>query len=242
MKTHARAIVIGGGIAECSLLYHLTKLGWKDVVLLEKCVLTAGSTWHSAGLCTMFSGSLRLMKLLRYSVDLYRRLEGEVGQHMGFKPVGSLRLATSQDYEDWFQHVGAIAQSVGIPFELVDRKEAARLSPLTCEDGILSAAVMPADGYVDPSGVTQALAKGAKQGGAEIYENARVREISLLPSGEWRVVSDQRSGHDYGRRRGECGGAVGARGRKACGGRTADCADTAPVRCLGDWTDGQARS
>jgi 4-methylaminobutanoate oxidase (formaldehyde-forming) len=193
MKSHSKVIVIGGGIAGCSLLYHLAKLGWRDVVLIEKNSLTSGSTWHSAGLCTMFSNSLRLMKLLKYSVDLYQGLEQETGQHVGFKQVGSLRLATNPDYVDWYHRVRGIAHSLGVPFEIISASKAVKLSPLIKDDGVICAAHMPHDGYVDPSSVTQALAKGAKQLGAEIYENTRVEAIDLQPAGEWKVTTDQGS-------------------------------------------------
>ena len=193
MKSHSRVIVIGGGIAGCSLLYHLTKLGWRDVVLVEKNSLTSGSTWHAAGLCTMLSNSMRLMKLLKYSIDLYKGLEQETGQHVGFKQVGSLRLATNQDYEDWYHRARGIAHSLGIPFEIISASDAVKLSPLIREDGIICAAHMPDDGYIDPSSATQAFAKGAKQQGAEIYVNTRVEAINLQPSGEWEVITDQGS-------------------------------------------------
>jgi glycine cleavage system aminomethyltransferase T/glycine/D-amino acid oxidase-like deaminating enzyme len=193
VKSHYRVIVIGGGIAGCSVLYHLAKLGWRDTVLLEKGVLTSGSTWHAAGLCTMFSNSLRLMKLLKYSIELYQRLEQETGHHVGFKRVGSLRLATNPDYVDWYHRISGIAHSLGIPIELISASTAVKLSPLLRDDGIICAAYMPDDGYVDPSSVTQALAKGARQFGAEIYENTQVKAINLQPSGEWRVITDQGS-------------------------------------------------
>ena len=193
MKSHSRVIVIGGGIAGCSLLYHLAKLGWHDAVLIEKNTLTSGSTWHSAGLCTMFSNSMRLMKLLKYSVDLYQGLKKETGQSVGFKQVGSLRLATNPDYVDWYHRIRGIAHSLEIPFEIISGTKAVELSPLIRNDGVICAAHMPDDGYVDPSSVTQALAKGAKQHGAVIYENTRVESIDKQPSGEWRVSTDQGS-------------------------------------------------
>src|SRR6266480_1615265 len=120
MVEDAKVAIIGGGIAGCSLAYHLTKLGWEDVVLLEQAELTAGSTWHAAGLCTQFNSSYNLMGLLRYSIELYQRLEAETGQAVDYHACGSVRLATSADRIDEFRQRAAMAQLVGISVEVVD--------------------------------------------------------------------------------------------------------------------------
>ena len=164
-------------MAGCSLVYHLTKLGWTDVVLVEANELTSGSTWHAAWLCTQFIGSYNLMGLLKYSLDLYKLLEAETGQAVDFHECGSLRLATSQDRLDEFQHRRGIAEAVGVPFEIISRERAQELYPLADLSGVLGAAFMPTDGYVDPTGVTQALAKGAQSRGAEICRHTAVTAI-----------------------------------------------------------------
>ena len=186
MRSEARVVVIGGGVAGCSLLYHLTRLGWSDVVLLEKDELTSGSTWHAAGLCTQFSSSYNLMKLLRYSLDLYESLEAETGQAVDLHRCGSVRLAGSQDRLDEYAHRKGIADTLGIPFEIVSPERARELFPLLNTDGIVGAAHTPTDGYVDPTGVTHALAKGATSKGAEILRHTAVTAIER-DGGQWRL-------------------------------------------------------
>ena len=132
MRREARVVVIGGGVAGCSLLYHLTRLGWTDLLLIEKDELTSGSTWHAAGLCTQFSASYNLMKLLQYSLDLYGSLEEETGQAVDLHRCGSLRLAGSQARLDEYAHRKGIADTLGIPFEIVSTE---RTSGLTSSRG-----------------------------------------------------------------------------------------------------------
>ncbi len=177
VRSEARVVVIGGGVAGCSVLYHLTKLGWSDVVLVEKDELTSGSTWHAAGLCTQMNSSFNLMKLLQYSIDLYGRLEAETGLEVGLHPCGSLRIGTTKDRLDEFNHRKGIAETLGIPFNIVTPAEAHELFPLASFDDALVVAHLPTDGHVDPSGVTRALASGATTGGAEIRRHAGVTAI-----------------------------------------------------------------
>ncbi len=186
MKSEAKVVVIGGGVAGCSLLYHLTKLGLSDVVLVEKNELTSGSTWHAAGLCTQFNPSFNMMKLLKYSIDLYQTLEEETGQPVDYHACGSVRLAFSDDRLDEFLHRKGIADNLGIPFEIVSPERAGELFPLLELDGIVGAAHIPSDGHVDPSGVTQAFAKGAVSRGAEITRHAAVTGLSRS-RGDWLV-------------------------------------------------------
>ncbi len=174
----ARAVIIGGGVAGASLLYHLTKLGWRDVVLVEKDELTSGSTWHAAGLCTQLNPSYNMMNLLRYSLELYASLEAETGQAVDLHRCGSLRLACTADRLDEYRHRQGMAQALGIPFEIVGPERVRELFPLIDADGVLGAAYLPDDGYVDPTSVTQALAKGALSRGAEILRHTRVKGIS----------------------------------------------------------------
>lgn len=191
MKSHARVVVIGGGVAGCSLLYHLTRLGWSDVVLVDKGELTSGSTWHAAGLCTQFNMSLAVTKLLMYSVNLYQSLEAETGQPVGFHRVGSVRLATTRDRLDQYRHARAKARILGLPFELIGPPEIKAFCPILSLDGILGAAYTPTDGYIDPSSVTRALAKGARDRGAVIYRQTRVTGLRPTAGGGWEVVTDQ---------------------------------------------------
>ena len=177
MPSEARVVVIGGGVAGCSLLYHLTRLGWNDVILVEKDELTSGSTWHAAGLCTQFIASYNLMKLLRYSLDLFTSLEADTGQAVDFHRCGSVRLAKSQDRLDEFHYRKGIADMVGVPFEIVTPERAQQLFPLVDLDGIVGAAHLPTDGWVDPTGLTQALAKGARSQGAQILRHTAVTAI-----------------------------------------------------------------
>jgi dimethylglycine dehydrogenase len=186
LRSTAKVVVIGGGVAGCSVLYHLTRLGWNEVTLVEKNELTSGSTWHAAGLCTQFIASYNLMNLLKYSLDLYGSLEAETGQAVDLHRCGSVRLAESQDRLDDFQHRKGIADTLGIPFEIVAPERVRDLFPLVDLEGIVGAAYMPTDGYVDPSGVTQALARGARSSGAEILRNTAVTSIERS-GGSWLV-------------------------------------------------------
>ena len=186
MTTETKVVVIGGGVAGCSLLYHLTKLGLSDVVLVEKNELTSGSTWHAAGLCTQFNPSFNMMKLLKYSIELYQTLEEETGQPVDYHSCGGLRLAFSDDRLDEFRHRKGIADTLAVPFEIVSPERAGELFPLLVLDGIVGAAHIPSDGHVDPSGVTQAFAKGAVSRGAVITRHAAVTGLSRS-RGAWLV-------------------------------------------------------
>ena len=177
LPRRTRVAVIGGGIAGCSVLYHLALRGCADADLFEQSELTAGSTWHAAGLCTQFAASLRTMRLLRRSLELYDRLEERTGQSVGLHRCGSVRLAESEDRFDQFQHVSGIAAQAGVPMRIVTPEQASALFPLMVTDGVLGAAYLPTDGHVDPSGVTTALAAGATQSGARIHRHAKVQAL-----------------------------------------------------------------
>ncbi len=174
MKSHARVVVIGGGIVGCSVLYHLAKGGWSDVVLVEKSELTAGSTWHASGNVPYFSLGIDQTRLHKYSVDLYQRLEQETGQGTGFHTTGSLRLATTQARMDEYKHHGGKAKWLGIPYEIIGPSEAKEYYPLLNTEGLLGVVWNPNDGYTDPAGTTMALAKGARDNGATIYRRTPV--------------------------------------------------------------------
>ncbi|MHB1219804.1 MAG: GcvT family protein [Alphaproteobacteria bacterium] len=191
MKTHARVVIVGGGIAGCSLLYHLTKRGWRDVVLIEKAELTAGSTWHAAGLTPHFEVGLNLSRIHKYSTELYERLEAETGQATGFHKVGSIRLAQTEGRLDQFKLLAGQAKNIDLPFHVLTPQEIKQHHPLIDLKDIIAGAHTPADGYIDPSSVTNALAKGARDGGAEIYRHTKVTGMHRTPSGEWVVETDK---------------------------------------------------
>ncbi len=179
MTDRARAVVIGGGVGGCSILYWLTKLGWDDVVLVERADLTSGSTFHSAGLVGQLRGSLSLTKMMMASVDLYRTLGEEVGLDTGWHEVGSLRLASSEERMEELRRQAGWAKTFGLPLELVSSQRAKELFPPMSADGVLGAAYLPTDGYIDPSQLTLALAEGARRGGAEIRTATRVTAIGV---------------------------------------------------------------
>ena len=179
MKTKARAVVIGGGVGGTSILLWLTRLGWDDVVLVERADLTSGSTFHSAGLVGQLRGSLALTKMMMNSVELYRTLGDEVGLETGWREVGSLRLASSEERMEELERQAGWAKTFGLPLELVSAERAQELFPPMTTNGVLGAAYLPTDGYIDPSQLTFALAEGARRGGAEIETNTRVTGIGV---------------------------------------------------------------
>jgi 4-methylaminobutanoate oxidase (formaldehyde-forming) len=178
-------------VGGCSILYWLARLGWDDVVLCERADLTSGSTFHSAGLVGQLRGSLSLTRMMMNSVELYRRLGEEVGLETGWHEVGSLRLASSQERMEELARQAGWAKTFGLPLELVSADEAQRLFPPMSTDGVLGAAYLPTDGYIDPSQLTQALAEGARRRGAEIYTNTRVTEITVERGRVAGVVTDK---------------------------------------------------
>lgn len=188
MKSHARVVVIGGGVMGCSLIYHLTKLGWRDVVLLEKNELTAGSTWHAAGLCTHFGHNLTIMHLRAYSARLYKSLlSADTGRPVGFHPTGALRVTNSKERMDEFRHVQGLGRFAGSEFHILSPSELKEIYPLAETRELIGAFYEPLDGYVDPSQATHAMAAGARERGAEIYRHNPVERIERSPGGEWIV-------------------------------------------------------
>ena len=187
MKSHARVVVIGGGIVGCSTLYHLTKMGWRDVVLVERDELTSGSTWHAAGNCPTFSTSWNIIKFQRYSNDLYSRLAAEVDYPINYAVTGSIRLAQSRARMEEFQYVAAMARAQGIDFEVCRPEELQERYPYLEIHGLEGGLWDPHDGDIDPSQATQAFAKGARDGGAEIARFTPVEAIERSPGGAWRV-------------------------------------------------------
>ena len=191
MKTEARAVVIGGGVVGVSTLYHLAKKGWSDSVLIERKELTSGSTWHAAGLLPLFNMSYSVGQIHKYSVKFYQELEAETGQSVGFKKVSNIRLARTKDRWDEFMYYAGIAETIGIKVNMLTPEQLKEIWPLCEIDGILGAIQHPDDGYIQPADLTQALAKGARSRGAEIYRNTTVTAIEQLPEGKWLVKTDQ---------------------------------------------------
>ena len=179
MRDRARAVVIGGGVGGCSVLYWLARLGWEDVVLVERAELTSGSTFHSAGLVGQLRSSLALTRMMMESVDLYRSLEAEVGLETGWHEVGSLRLASSPERMEEISRQAGWAKTFGLPLALISADEAQQLFPPMTADGVLGAAFLPTDGYIDPSQLTFALAEGARRRGAEIATGTRVTGVAV---------------------------------------------------------------
>jgi 4-methylaminobutanoate oxidase (formaldehyde-forming) len=191
VQDQARVVIIGGGIAGCSLAYHLAKLGWTDSVLVDKGELTSGSTWHAAGLITQFHTSPSLMRMRRYSVNLYRQLQADGDEAVGWRQVGSLRVASSKDHLQALQRQVGQAKAIGLDVEVTAPAEALRLFPQMTGDSLYGALYIPGDGYLDPSGVTHALARRARKLGVAVHTGVRVTGIELSPRGEVsRVITD----------------------------------------------------
>ncbi|WP_119168103.1 GcvT family protein [Algihabitans albus] len=187
MKTQARVVVIGGGAVGVSTLYHLAKLGWSDVVLLERTELTAGSTWHAAGLLPLFNMSYAVGQIHKYSVDLYKTLEEETGQNVSFHVTGNLRLACNQERLDEYKKYCGTANTIGVPFEMIGPSEVKKLWPLCEVEDLVGALYHPDDGHIAPADLTNALAIGARNRGAEIYRQTPVTGATQKPDGEWTV-------------------------------------------------------
>jgi dimethylglycine dehydrogenase len=191
MRTHAQAVVIGGGVIGCSILYHLAKLGWTDVVLLERDELTSGSTWHAAANIHGLHDSTNISRIQHYTMNLYNELEAETGQSCGVFQPGSLYLAQTEEREHQLRLQAAKAKFYGMNFHEVSRSEAEALHPLVNYDGIRCIMFEPDGGNVDPSGVTNAYAIGARQRGAEIIRFCPVTATVQQPDGTWMVETEK---------------------------------------------------
>jgi len=189
MKEHAQAVVIGGGLVGCSVLYHLTKLGWTDVMLLERDELTSGSTWHAAANIHGLHDHNNISKLQYYTMNLYKELEKETGQGCGIFQPGSLYLAQTRDREHQLRLQEAKGRYFGVDFHEVSVDEARQLHPLVDYSGVRCIMYEPDGGNVDPSGVTQAYAAGARAAGAQIHRFTPVTETNQRPDGGWDVVT-----------------------------------------------------
>ncbi len=191
MKTHAQAVVIGGGVVGCSVLYHLTKQGWRDVVLVERDELTSGSTWHAAGGMHTLNSDPNVAKLQEYTIKLYKEIEEISGQSCGVHLTGGVMLAGTKDRMDWLRATKAKGRYLGMETELISAEEAARRFPLMDPKYFAGALYDANEGHVDPSGVTHAYAKAARVGGAEIYRHNRVTALNPRRDGTWDVVTEK---------------------------------------------------
>jgi dimethylglycine dehydrogenase len=191
IQSKAKVVVIGGGVVGVSTLYHLVKKGWSDVCLIERKELTSGSTWHAAGLLPLFNMSYSVGQLHKYSVNLYKRLGEETGQDVGIRPVSNIRLATNQDRMDEYLQYAGVAQTIGVEVEFLTPDEVVDIWPFAKKDGLIGAMRHPEDGYVQPADLTQAFAKGAREGGAKIYRYTTVEGIEQLDDGMWKVSTNK---------------------------------------------------
>ncbi|HWN16459.1 MAG TPA: FAD-dependent oxidoreductase, partial [Candidatus Dormibacteraeota bacterium] len=174
MVGSARAVIVGGGIVGTSVAYHLTKLGWRDVVLLEQGSLSGGTTWHAAGLVGQLRSSSNLTRLIRYSVDLYSRLEAETGQSTGWKQCGSVSVARTAERMTQLRRNASVANVYGVEAHVISREEAGQRYPLMRIDDLVGAVWIPGDGKTNPTDLTQSLAKGARLRGARVFEDVQV--------------------------------------------------------------------
>ena len=191
MKTHVRVAVIGGGVVGCSVLYHLTKLGWHDVVLLERDELTCGSTWHAAGGMHTLNGDPNVAKLQKYTIELYKEIEQVSGLSCGMHLPGGLVLAGTPERMDWLRMAEARGRYLGLDAQIVGMDEAVRRMPLIDKKHFIGAMYDPLEGHLDPSGTTHAYARAATKQGAEVYRKTKVEELHQRADGGWDVVTDQ---------------------------------------------------
>jgi len=184
MKTHVKACVVGGGAVGAGIAYHLAKAGWDDVILLERDELTSGSTWHAAGLLPLFNMGYATTHIHKYSVEFYKSLEAETGLNAGFSVVGNLRMAQTKARMDEYMLYGTTAETADVPFERLTPKQIKDRWPLIRTEDLEGAIYHPTDGYINPADVTQAMAKGARQRGVEIYRKTQVDSYFWTGS-EW---------------------------------------------------------
>ena len=195
MKTTTRVAVIGGGVVGASVLYHLTKLGWSDVILLERSELTSGSTWHAAGGFHTLNGDTNMAALQGYTINLYKELEEITGMSCGLHHVGGITLADNQDRFDMLVAECAKHRYMGLETKIIGPEEIAKIAPITNTDGIIGALYDPLDGHLDPSGTTHAYAKAARMGGATIETHCMVTETNQRTDGTWDVVTNKGTIH-----------------------------------------------
>jgi len=192
MKESARVVIVGGGIAGCSVAYHLARKGWTDVVLVDKGELTSGSTWHAAGMVTHFHTSPTLMRMRKYSIELYRGLQAEPGAAEHWHEVGSLRVASSHDQLRFLQRQVGMARAIGLDVETISPAESLRIFPLMSRESLYGAMYLPGDGWLDPSGTTMELASRARRAGVELNTGVRVTGLTRTARGAVAGVTTDR--------------------------------------------------
>ena len=195
MRTHTRVAVIGGGVVGVSVLYHLTKAGWHDVVLLERAELTSGSTWHAAGGMHTLNGDPNVAKLQQYTIQLYEEIERISGQSCGVHITGGIMLAGTPERLDWLKMAQARGRYLGMQLELLSVAEAKKIYPLLDSAHFLGAMYDPIEGHVDPYGVTHAYARSAQLAGAEINRQTRVVDMKARPDGSWDLITERGTVH-----------------------------------------------
>ncbi len=195
MKNTAKVVVVGGGVVGASVLFHLTKAGWSDVMLIERDELTSGSTWHAAGGMHTVNGDPNVAKLQQYTINLYRELERISGQSCGMHVTGGLMLAGTPERMDWLRMAKARGRYLGMELELISAAEAAKLFPMMDRKHFLGAIYDPIEGHVDPYGVTHAYAKSAQVGGATVVRHTRVVDLKQRADGTWDVITDHGNVH-----------------------------------------------
>ena len=191
MESHARVVIIGGGVVGCSILYHLSKFGLKDCILLERKELTSGSSWHAAGNVHVISSDPNISRMMAYTIRLYKEIEQESGHSVGFKPSGGFYLASNDVWADYLKRERSKARYMGLDQEFISLEEVKRKHPLIDPKKYLLALWDPIDGEVDPSGVTYAFAKAAKVHGGKYYINTLVTDTQQKSDGSWDVVTDK---------------------------------------------------
>ena len=217
LPAKARAVIIGGGVSGCSIAYHLAKLGWTDIVLLERKQLTSGTTWHAAGLIGQLRASQNMTRLAKYSADLYVKLEAETGVATGMRQVGSISVALTGERKHEIYRQASMARAFNVDVREISPAEVKEMYPHLNISGVVGAVHLPHDGQCDPANIAMALAKGARQRGAKIVEGVKVTRVNAK-DGRVTGVSwarGRRRGHDRGRHRRQLRRHVGARARRA---------------------------
>ena len=191
MQSHARVVIVGGGMLGAGLLYHLAEEGWTDLLLIEKGELTSGSTWHAAGQCPSFNADYNMAKVHHYGNSLYPKLESMTGQYVSWHGCGGIRFALTPEELHFFRHVEGVSKLIGFRMQIVGPDEIKNIFPHVDTTGVLGGAWTLDDGHVDPAGCCNALAKGARNMGANIVRHNRVLDINQLSSGEFEVITEQ---------------------------------------------------
>lgn len=191
LPSQSKVVIIGGGVMGVSLLYHLALEGWTDIVLIEKGELTSGSTWHAAGQCPSFIADYNMAKIHDHGINLYPKLEELTGQYVSWHGCGGIRFAQKESEVEWFHRVASVGKLIGYDCEIIDPAKIKQLNPHVNTDGVIAGAWTMNDGHVDPAGVTNAMAKGAKDLGAKIVTRNRVLDVNQKKSGDWEVVTEQ---------------------------------------------------